>query len=328
MQKCHKPRWAAMIALPLVLGSATALVACRDSSSPDKSSASRRSTSAEVRKESRLKTEVSWVGETHNKALNDLRAAMRKPGLMTNNICEYVAAFVANAERFPDGKASGKATDRLSIAKAVLKDGKRCKQDPVTAVVRQGDAGTSDIGELSNRIQAEIDLAADRYDLARRLSPFWVTAAGLNESEAAIIGATLATAQSSFEYWEVEIDRANQEFETEYGECARTASSNGYDYDVARQVCLEGDAQPAIGPNYAPSPSRIASLSAKQRCRVGVHFKNLAKADAAGAFGGAVKGAMTAGLPGVVPGAVVGGVAGSATSWFYSAWELYWCAVK
>jgi hypothetical protein len=271
---------------------------------------------------------MSWVGQAHNKALDDLRAEMRKPGVMTNNVCEYVAGFASHVDRAPAGKAKGSQKDRASIAKAVQKEAKLCRPEPVSTVLKQEDGAYSSISALLYQVETEVESASDRYDLAQRLAPLWSTAAGLSESESAIVGATLATAQASFEYWEVEVDRAYREFEAEYAECARTSSSDGYDYDQARLVCLDGGLLPTFAPQYAPSPARIAGLMPRRGCALSSHFKTLAKADAVGAFTGAIKGAITTGVPGIAGGALVGGIVGSAGSWLNSAWELYVCATK
>ena len=303
--------------------------ACRDHSSPESTSIRNRGHTAAIsRQMPRLKGESEWIGQAHNKALNDLRAEMRRPGMMSNNICEYLTGFTTRPDRFPENHAKGHAKDRLSIARSVLTDGKVCRPDPVRSVVTQDDGAYSGVSSLLAQIQEAIDLASDRYDLAQRLGPIWNAAAGLSESESAIVAATLVTAQSSFEYWEVEIDRAFREFEAEYAECARTASSDGADYDQARQFCLDGGLLPTLGPRYAPNPVRSVGLVPKAGCALSGHFKNLAKADAAGAFTGAIKGAISAGLAGIGSGALVGGIVGSAGSWVNSAWELYKCALK
>lgn len=301
---------------------------CRDNSSPDPGAIGRRNPpAATIRREAQLRSDMAWVGQAHNKALDDLRAEMRKPGMITNNMCQHLSSFASRADRFPDGRSKVQTRDRLSIAKSLLKDAKICKPEPVNSVSLQGEETYSNISTLLTEIENAIDLASDRYDLVQRLSSFWPAVAELSESESAIVAATLVTAQSSFEYWEVEVDRAYREFEAEYAECVRTSSSDGTDYEQARQFCLDGGVLPTLSPRYAPSPARIAGLS-RRGCALSGHFKNLAKADAVGAFTGAIKGALSTGVAGIGGGALVGGIAGSAGSWINSAFELYACAKK
>ena len=303
--------------------------ACRDNASPDSASIRRRSVPAsDIRKGPELKASLAWIGESHNKALDDLRAEMRKPGMLTNNVCEYLAGFAAAVDRLPEGKGAGRSKDRLSVAKSVQKEAKLCRGNAINTVSKQSDDTYGGISAIMAQIESEIDAASDRYDLARRLTPLWSSVGNLNESESLIVAAALITAQSSFEYWEVEVDRAYREFEAEYADCARTSSSDGYDYDQARQFCLDGGLLPTRGTRYAPSPTRIAGFVPVRDCRLSSQFKSLAKADVAGAFTGAIKGAMGGGLAGAGTGALTGAIVGSAGSWFNSAWELYKCTLK
>ena len=325
-----------MIALPL-LGSAAVAVGCHESPAPNPAAMSdaRSLDSGHATKRERgeaqiasARSEYAWIGEAHNKALDDLRTELRKPGTLTKDFCGFAVGFFSKAERFPAGKSHGAANDRVQAAKAIAKEATLCRSVQTSNVALQSGVSSAAL-DLANKIQYDIDLASNRYDLRTRLAARWQAALGLNAMEYEIIASTLSTAQSSFEYWETEVVRANQEFEAEYSRCADEAFADGYDEAGARQVCLEGKIIPTLDDwHTVPRLFRVVAFHPTPGCGLSSHFKTLAKSDAGGAFGGAVKGGLTGGLAGIIPGALVGAAVGSATSWAYSAWELYWCAVK
>lgn len=328
-----KWRRVSLIALPLALGVVATGLACRDASTSNERT-STSDTDLQRLKEERAPTaasgQLAWVGAAHNRALDDFRRDLRQPGVLTKDFCLFILDFMAREERIPRDHAKGAAEMRRNAGMAGFQEGMLCGEPRADGRQVSLQSGVSyEASTLFYKIQSSIDLATDRYDLASRLRGVTDAAQQLNESERTIIGAVAATAQSSFEYWQVELPYANREFVAEYGACADQAAAAGYDSDYARQICLGGKVLPTRTLPAVPRPQvRLASYGVRPGCSLSANFKSLGKADALGAFGGAVKGAMSGGLAGIIPGALVGAAVGSATSWASSAWDLYWCALK
>src|SRR5689334_10701117 len=98
---------------PLALAAAPALLACMFvlacDRSPDRAerpnmTAPTRVATSEAIRRLHASNDYDWVGVAHNRALDDFRAELRKPGILTRNICAFIEDFVAYPQRFaPNG---------------------------------------------------------------------------------------------------------------------------------------------------------------------------------------------------------------------------------
>lgn len=357
MQSRGKWRLAAIIAPPLMALTLATLVACRDaltSGGPTVSDDAQMTltpivSDAAVRARSKLRERnaYDWVGVAHNRALDDIRTEMRKPGRRTRNLCDYALDFVTNPDRLPAGKRHLRsATQRESaiagLAQTGLCRGRKASThgasfSPVGApalFVQEGDISQAAY-DLMGTIENAVAAAADNYDLAVRLNQVLDAAASLDSIDQEVIGATVSTAQYSFEYWQSHLLVYQEEFWGQYSGCATQYRDAGYSSDDALSGCVVGggsgdgtwSANPGNVQPRSPMLFRFASHSTPMGCDLGTHFKALAGADAVGALTGAVKG-IFGGPGGILTGAFAGGSLASFGSFVKSTWDLYWCAMK
>jgi hypothetical protein len=281
------------------------------------------------------RNKLDWVGVAHNKMIDDWRKEMRKPGVLTHNLCSHVVDFVTRDERLPVDKRPPLPVRREAIAAAV-KSSTLCQslgeKGAISTLASRRAArrpqGSAAIVELQAGIENAVLIAANRDDLAARLNAILDASATLDETEQTVVAATASVAQNSFEYWEAEFDPLVDEVGAEYGPCAADRRRSGYSMDGARQSCLTGEYFLSSSGGWSPSallgPTSIRMTTL--RCGPGLRdgFKHVAKGDARGAFAGAWAGAFGA-AAGVVGGAILGAASGSIWAAGENAWSTYWC---
>lgn len=282
-----------------------------------------------------------WVGVAHNRAIDDLRKAMSRPGILTRNVCDYLVDYIVRPERTPSRARALPIEARRQAARRGLAATGICRLQPqsrttawsaaeASAAIPQEPELSADASALLTTIQTAVETAANRYDLAIRLNEIQVAAGGLEATEQAIVAGSVSTAQHSFEYWETELPAFQQEFWNEYSTCAEVYKASGYTMDDARVTCLEGGIAETLVPSqHSPGlvpVTRMASYRLPAVCGLRTHFKRLVGSDVAGAIVGATKAAVF-GPAGVVDGAIAGGSLASLGSFLKSTWDLFWCAM-
>lgn len=283
----------------------------------------------------RQKNRFSHVGDAHNRVLDEFRVELRRPGVLTHDICEFVMSFTTNDGRAPSAQ-SVTAHQRRPLAATGAKASRLCASSLVAREIRPASfrrvpqEATSAATALASQIESAVEFAVDRYDLAARLGPILDAATTLSEVDNAVVSATASVAQSSYEYWETNYSGFEQEFIVDYGPCATDRMTSGYTEDDARTSCLGGSESYQSFWSWPTSPSLKSGLASRMRmrkCGPGLKegFKNIAKADAKGAFSGAFSAAIAGGPAGVAGGAVLGAGSGSIWAATENAWSTFWC---
>lgn len=336
-----------LVGTSVILSAGTSLIiACRDA--PTTLERNRRdnvrvsSAASAARERIHQRNAHDWVGVAHNRVLDDWRQEMRKPGVLTHNLCSYVVDFIVRDERLPLGKQTALPVRRQAVA-AAAKASKLCQatanRSQASALAAYGEnaarrARQSDaLASLQSEIETSIDVAQSSFDLAARLNSVLDAAAALDETEQTVVSATVSVAQNSYEYWEPQYPVVVQEVETEYGTCAADRRAAGYTMEAARDACLSGEYALSSFRGWSPNsflgPTRFSAGKVSLLCGpgLGAGFKHVAKNDARGAFAGGFAGALGGGA-GIVAGALIGG--GSASIWAAgeNAWSTYWCMMK
>jgi hypothetical protein len=338
---------------PLVLSAATMLLACRDSSTTVRTSgggdnsnlspiAGASAPAIRARERIHEKNRYDWVGAAHNKALDDFRRELRRPGVLTRNLCEYAQSFAAREERNPRDRALSES-DRWSITRTVGdsvawcgRRGPRVSNTTFTSPFAPSPVPTpqsQQAYEFLGAIEAAVNEAQSSFDLAERLDPLLDRMAALDPIDQAVVGATISVTQSSYEYWETQLTAYHQELLDEYGGCVNEQSSSGGDPLTVRDNCLNDQGDGAVAfkyPPVGPFSGRLTGLKITPSCagslREGVG--KVVSADLKGAFTGAVSGGIAAGLAGVVGGAIAGATAGSTWAAIENAWEVFKCIYR
>lgn len=325
----------------IVAPAAALLVACQDTfKAPTASNEARTritATASATRARVHKQNPHEWVGVAHNKALDDWRKEMRKPGVLTHNLCSYATDFATRDERFPDGKhVHSPLPSRRKAVGAAIKDSKLCqamiaKSSFPPSLVSRGKLrqGTEALAAMEAQIDEAVEAAESSYDLATRLAPVMEATASLSEAERTVILATISVTLNSYEYWEGNFAAVVDEITNEYGPCATDRLAAGYGTDAAREACLSGEAFDVTFRGWSPSamfgptsrPTGTA-LSCGPTLREG--FRHVAKGDSKGAITGAL-GAMITGPAGIVTAALVGGSVASVWAAGENAWSTFWC---
>lgn len=337
MQRKDKWRLAASAAMPVVLVVTASIMACHEEptaarSEPGEARITLAPSAAAARERERLsaRNPQDWVGKAHNKALDDFRKELRRPGAMTKEFCARLKDYVVHQDRIPRDRPRADLATRGSAAEAARSKAPICQ--PRTPVViattaRQELSMSPTAYSLFSNVQTAVSQSQDRWELASRLNSVLDGAASLEPVENELISAVVSVAQSSWEYWETELASFQAELWNTVAPCALDAQRQGYSVDQARQMCMESGGSTIASPLGAPTLQfRYTSVS-RGECRLTDHLKRLAGADAVGAFVGGVKGGVTLGFAGILPGAFAGAAYGSLASFVYSTWELYWCAM-
>ena len=284
----------------------------------------------------KMRNQFALVGRAHNRAMEDFRAELRKPGVLTSNICEHVLEFAARDERLPEDHRIARAL-RRDLAASGARNSPLCSRSllasgyaPASYRVRREEP-SAQLLTLSSQLESAIEYSTDRYDLAGRLNAILDQASALSEDENAVISAAVAVAQESYDYWEVNLSGFTQEFESEYGQCATDRKAEGYTYEDARGSCIGGSTTYQTFWKWPTAPDAINGLVSRFRrtCGPGLKdgFREVVRADARGAFSGAVSG-LKAGLSGVIGGAILGGTSASTWAAAENAWTTFWCIME
>jgi hypothetical protein len=328
------------------------IVACRgDSPSND---ASRLGNDAEMtaptngqavasRGEERLRTrnQQEWIGIAHNKMLDDFRKDLRKPGTLTNNICEYVASFSMSDARMPAGAVRGPDGNWRAV-QAVADSSRSCSstakftlsgfslEAPYSAVApRNAQAPSAEAYALLAEIETAISVAPDGRDLANRLNNVLTRAQSLPDLDRVVIEATISVAQNSFVYWSAQYALFEEEMIAEYSPCIEQQMSLGATDGIV-DTCYTGKGAGgavAASPDGKVSSLRLIRTRARRVCGPSLRegFRHIGYADAKGAFTGGFAGGLAGGLAGAVGGALAGGGANSIWAAGENAWKTLKC---
>jgi hypothetical protein len=343
----RKHRRLALSILPVIgLCGAVAILACRDGTSVDRPVHSSRASVADTSskgvssRERAVRSNHAWIGDAHNRAIDDFRKELRKPGRVASSLCDHLAAFLGEAERLPSEKRSSRLGDA---------DGNRRIMGTVP-LCAPTDGTVSDASWSGRWLNSEhvplqsasadaflIELqqsvydAGDSYDLARRLDGVLSRSVVLPALEQDAIAATASVAQSSYEYWPANYAAFADEFIREYGECGSYYAAQGYTAAVALQVCVNGASVPAR--NLRPVTERFSlhHASAVQACGELLspqEWREFAATDAKGAFTGFFTAVIATGGAAAFPGALLGGAGASIAHAMGKAWIAYWCIMN
>jgi hypothetical protein len=305
---------------------------------------------------------MDWVGVAHNRALDAFRDELREPGVLSRNLCSYLLTFVTSDARVPAERAAARAAlsaaARREVARKGLAATELCGRRPAwrsagiashvwltafapprwpfapAAIRRRSQSGepSQAARDLYAQIEASIDAAASSYDLAAYLDPVLDAAAQLGAEEYATIAATVSVAQSSYEYWEVELPSYVDAVAAEYGACLEESQLLGYTLTQAEYRCVNQGGttdsdrafqEPAEWRRARPRPrlpllmavarpgfARVLPGAVRQSV-VGPGLRAIGKRDAYGAFTGAFAGAFSGGAQGAVLGGIIGGAGAS-----------------
>jgi hypothetical protein len=312
------------------------IVACRDALLPSRTDAPMTAVSqaSDSRVKLRDRNKHDWVGVAHNNAMSEFRHEIRRPGVLTRNACQYLLRFVSSDLRLPvHARGYGQRQREAAIAGARTTKGCRAQVASASGVSSGSERASIALqeGELSDaatqrtrEILAAVEGATDRYDLATRLSAVLDSSSVLSETEQAVVGAAVSTAQNSFEYWEDELPAFQRDIVNEYAECSGSASQ-----EEARSDCLESGAAEIRSPGLRDGRVilQLVGQPPRAECSLKTHFKRLAGADVVGAIVGGVRG-LIGGPQGVLASAFASGAYASLGVFIYSTWELHWCAMQ
>jgi hypothetical protein len=236
---------------------------------------------------------MNWVGIAHNRALDDLLKELRKPGVLSRDVCQYLLEFVSSDARVPVDRAglrrAAGATARREVGRKALRATALCSQrfdrrasalparvslaayysprPPFGSASLQSGSPSAAAYGLLEQILAAIDAAVDSYDLAWRLHPVLNAASQLDAIERATIEATVSVAQSSYEYWEAQLPTYVQAVSSEYDPCLYNQWSQGYSYDSSLGNCVNGAG--AVFQPLSYSPRRAQRHSRSRRAAHG-----------------------------------------------------------
>ena len=247
----------------------------------------------------RMHNTYEWVGVAHNRLLDDFRAEMRKPGLLTRNVCEYVMSFSMSDDRVPAGH---KYRDNRNWAgvRAVADSSSLCSSggrkqrlsnisyrwelSPTAPTVAPQ---STEASSLVTEIETAVVNAADARDLATRLQAIHDRSLGLPEVDQALVASTISVAQNSFEYWSQQYGLFEQEIIAEYAPCIDEQLSVGAT-DGIIESCLTGKGSAGAivdrGSSQAPR-QRLVRAKPSAMCGISIRegFRKIGSADAGGA---------------------------------------------
>jgi hypothetical protein len=288
------------------------------------------------------KNYADWVGQAHNKALDDF-AALASAKWAPRDMCREIADFMSQPARVPPGKDQLTHDERRAYANAGLRVTPVCQNE----VAKEG----SDVLQLAraeappafyaaySNVSAAANSLLDQIKSAQAAA---TTAAGLASvltgiltqadqlavsSERDLVYATASVAQSSYEYWTANIATQSQQVQTNYGSCLAQYSTES----AALSGCMGITAAPItptdyLGPRNNGSSTFVAFMAATG-CEAWLDKGAIGGYDFAGAVVGGL-GGMLAGGPGILLGAITtGGVASATESWYqFGRWA--YCKVK
>ncbi len=319
---------------------ALTLVACSDAAKPNDvgpfavhsttPQAITSSSRSDARQRLRAANRYSWVGEAHNKAIDEFRARVRRPGFLSKNVCAYVEAFVAEPGRIPTERRIESRGAPYKAARDARVEASLC-QSPgsLRRGARTGHASTgtgrqsTELSQMLAAAESAVDGASGPEDLAAGLLPILGATASLPEAERVVMEVTLSVAQSSYEYWYAELSSFSQEITTEYDACGSAGpdpidgcGGGGLDWGVVSYGRLAPRSAGTLAEPGCPEPS------------LGEGMKSIGKSDLKGAFMGAFGGMFAGGLGGAVAGGLTGAMAGSIYAGLENVFLAFYCHYK
>ena len=277
---------------------------------------------------------ADWVGQAHNKGLADIYARLLK-GHVSGNVCATIERLASSEERIPNGKEKGTDASRARIARASLNATGLCDAAYATTGNRlsltsilPSSMSSGAAEDISPEAQGVIDqignavlYATSSGTLAANLNSILSQSPPLSPVDAEVVTAVASVSQSSFEYWESNIQPLTQQVTASYGGCL----SQYYDETTALQTCMgigSGPAQPTRWRNR-PDAGQAKLASMYSRACQDVTAGDVGEADFVGAGLGAIGGIF--GPPGILAGAAIGGLGSSALTGWYRVGRLVWC---
>jgi hypothetical protein len=270
------------------------------------------------------------LGDLHNKAITAFRKEMRKPGVLTNNICRYLIGFMRREDVVPTDLQQGQPALAPDKVERVLRDAANCNAGVSTSNVSHPNAvnaprASAELDRLHDAVVQAIYASASATELAGRLSEISATAAQLSPFEQQALDVSIDVANSSFAYWSVEYATFAQEVGAEYRPCISGYTAQGYDTDAALSACTNMNAVPTQW-RMRDGPSARFGFTAfkKPFCSTdpGPDLREIAWADFQGGFSGFFAGAF-AGNP--IIGALIGAGGGSIATGLKLAFRQYMC---
>jgi hypothetical protein len=273
--------------------------------------------------------DLDWIGQAHNKGLDDFRAQLRLANYPRNRMCSFIPTFLEEPSRVPESRRAsvdrrgGTAGIGVAYNERVCSAKQRKRGKPNISSVAwtsamQSPAATGSLTAIENAI----DAATSPEDLASRLIPILEASASQPELERTVIATTVSVTQSSYEYWSANLEAMVEELRTPYEPCSSTAPSP----QDAVGDCFGGGVDDVDFHGTSPKLLRIASSAGTPPCPpLGESMRAIGKADARGAFGGAFSGAFFGGFPGAIAGGLIGGAGSSIWAGLEKVGELLYC---
>ena len=300
-----------------------------------------RGTSAKARDRLHARNKEEWVGIAHNKAIDAFRHELRKPGVLTSDVCTFVLEFSVSTDR-SDAHKRVSENARWHSARSVQDDSRLCSRsrgnsgfkgiaaplptEPLAPRARQSTA----VEVLVDDIETAVAQSANSYELATELNTILDRADSLTASDQVIVASTVSVAQNSFEYWETQYDFFVREVIDEFGPCAADQSSAGVPAETLRDHCIGGQGgggNVVLGPRNNGRGPRVVGSRIALECPpdLAKGFRNVVKGDIQGAFKGAMTGLFAGSLEGAAAGALTGAAIGSLWAAVENAWEALRC---
>jgi hypothetical protein len=275
-----------------------------------------------------------WVGRVHNDYLTDFRRELRKPGILTRNVCSFLPDFVARRGGRDPRLQALSAHDFARSARAGLQTSRLCDvpvHQTSMAVTQEDDFQlTAPAASLVEQVSALAESAQSAASLASGLVPLIEAAQPLPELEREVVLASASVAQNSFEFWETQYAAMQQDFYIEYGACLLQVREGGYTMETGMDACLKGGtAYTHRNLEFSERLGLAGSLPGYSRrldCGLAKNFRKVVDADIDGALAGGLKG-IRGGLAGVAAGAAGGAAVASLAAYIKGTWDMFWCAM-
>lgn len=272
---------------------------------------------------------ADWVGQAHNKALDDFFTEMLADMGAPKGFCIRALEFMSDPARLPPGKIAGTRDQRRASAVHGLGTTGLCSGELTSDVssvtwplglfrLARFSATLDSVSAAANYLLDKIANAQTKATtataLATALTPILGEADRLVSEERELVYATASVTQSSYEYWVANIAPQSQQVDATYGPCLGQYSDQAY----ALSTCM--GIHPAITPTRYDKPGMkervIFASSTESGCDDYLNRGTIGYRDLTGAAAGGFMGFRTGGLSGILPGALFGGAyASAAESW-------------
>lgn len=285
----------------------------------------------------------AWIGVAHNAALRDLQSEIAAPGV-PKSLCRMIADFASRVERVPtQRRLAGHLPNQIELRRDLeiqvctsTRPHSRTQLVAHTPAPARRESLDEATNQLLAAVEAAIEEANDRYDLANRLDPILTAATILDSVGRSVVEVAVSIAQSSVENAEIDLPKYVSLVESEYGACAESYLSAGYSLDDSRYLCTEGKDRlyEMTLPATVLPPARVASLdrtrNTSRKC-VGLTngWKRVGKMDVKTGIAGFISGLVkTKSLGGAGVYALAGSVGGSGGEYLVVAFEMWQCAME